>query len=54
MSEEGLQTVSAQFEYASKMLFLTGKEDAFHLLSFIFIDDIHAIVQKTTLHLVLG
>lgn len=36
------------------MLILTGKNNAFHLLSFIFIDDFHYTVQKTTLQLVLG
>lgn len=44
-----------QFENTKKkMLILTGRDHAFHLLSFIFIDDFHAIVQKTTLQLVLG
>lgn len=51
---KGYKLISVQFEYTSKMLILTGKEDAFHLLSFIFIDDIHAMVQKTTLQLVLS
>lgn len=37
-----------------KKLILTGKYNAFHLLSFIFIDDFHYTVQKTTLQLVLG
>lgn len=48
---KGCKLLSVQFEYTSKTLLLTGKEDAFHLLSFIFIDDIHAIVQKTSLFL---
>lgn len=51
---KGYKLVSVQFECTSKMLILTGKEDAFHILSFIFIDDIYAIVQKTTLQLVLA
>lgn len=51
---KGYKLVSVKSENTIEMLILTGKDNAFHLLSFVFTDYIHAIVQKTTLQLVVG